>query len=304
MNVNLDGFVASLRSLWDELRERRLWPLALGLVVAIVAIPIIVSKPAKKATPPVPPASATGSASPAAAFQPVVSTEGRKSSEIHKNLRRFPSKNPFTPQGLNLSSTSGTASPTSSTTSTTSGSSGSTTASAGGSSSTTTSGGSSGSTTTPTTTSPSTTSKTFYYTYTVDVKFGKTGQEDKKTLTEFRALPGSDNPVVVFMGVRPDAETAVFLVSADASTKGDGKCKPSDTACTFLYLKKGDKETIEATNADQSITDYTLKLLDVNIKRTDAPNKASASKRSRATSRRQARARFTRIDRSIQALGL
>ena len=98
-------------------------------------------------------------------------------------------------------------------------------------------------------------------------------------------------------------KTAVFLVSADASTKGDGKCKPSDTACTFLYLKKGDKETIEATNADQSITDYTLKLLDVNIKRTDSPNKVSSSK-SRAVARREARARFTRIDRSIQALGL
>jgi hypothetical protein len=301
MNVNLDGVVAALRSVWDELVERRLWPLALALVVAIVAIPVVVSKPAKKAMPPVPPPAATGSASPAAAFQPAISTEGLKSSQIHKNLRRFPRKNPFTPQGINLSSTSGTASPAS-TPSSTSASSTPTSASGGSSATTTPSSGSSGSTTTPT--SPPTTSKTFYYTYTVDVKFGKTGQEDEKKLTEFRALPGSDNPVIVFMGVRPDAETAVFLVSADASTAGEGKCKPSDTECTFLYMKKGDKQTIEATNVDQSITDYTLKLLHIDIKRTDAPNKASASKQSRAIALREARARFTRIDRSIKALGL
>jgi hypothetical protein len=301
MNVNLNAVTATLRSVWDELVERRLWPLALALVVAIVAIPVLLSKPAKEASAPAPPPPATGSASPAAAFQPAVSIQGRKSSQIRKNLRRFTRKNPFTPQGVNLSPTSGTASPQGAAASATSTSSSSTS-----SASTTTpatTGGSSGSTTT--TPSPATTTpQVFYYTYTVDVKFGKTGQEDEKKLTEFRALPGSDNPVVVFMGVRPDAETAVFLIAADASTTGTGTCKPSDTECTFLYLKKGDKQTIEATNADSSITDYTLKLLDVNIKRTDSPNKASASKRSRAVARRESRARFTRIDRSIKALGL
>jgi hypothetical protein len=303
MNVNLDGVVAAVRTVWEELVERRLWPLALALVVGIVAIPVVLSKPANKAAPPVPPASATGSGSPAAAFQPAISTEGLKSSQIHKNLGRFPRKNPFTPQGVNLSSTSGAASPTS-TASSTSATSTSTSASTGSSPPTSASGGSSGSTTTSTPSVPKTTSKTFYYTYTVDVKFGKTGQEDEKKLTEFRALPGSDNPVIVFMGVRPDGKTAVFLVSANASTTGNGTCKPSDTECTFLYMKKGDKKTIEATNVDQSITDYTLELLHVDLKRTDAPSKASASKQSRAVARRQARARFTRIDRSIQALGL
>jgi hypothetical protein len=299
LNLNLNGITASLRSVWDELVERRLWPLALALVVAIIAVPVLLSKPAKEASPPVPPPAATSSASPSAAFQPAVSTEGPKSSEIRKNLRRFTRKNPFTPQGVNLSSTSGTASAPASPTTT----SASSESVSGGSSSTSANGGSSGSTTTtspPATTSP----QVFYYTYTVDVKFGKTGQEDEKKLTEFRALPGSDNPVIVFMGVRPDGETAVFLVSADASTTGAGTCKPSDTECTFLYMKKGDKQTIEATNVNGSITDYTLELLGVDLKRTESPTKASSSQRSRALARRESRARFTRIDRSIQALGL
>ena len=304
MNLKLTTVTTPLRGLWDELVERRLWPLALALVVAIVAIPVLLSKPAKQASPPVPPPAATSGASPSAAFQPAVSTEGRKSSQIRKNLRRFTRKNPFTPQGANLSATSGTASAAGAASATGTSSSASTSQSTTGGSTTTTTGSSGSSGSTTTTSPPATTSETFYYTYTVDVKFGKTGQEDEKKLTEFRALPSSDNPVVVFMGVRPDAETVVFLVSADASTTGEGKCKPTDTECTFLYMTKGDKQTIEATNVDGTITDYTLKLVDVNLKRTTAPAKASASKRSRAVARRESRARFTRIDRSIQALGL
>jgi hypothetical protein len=303
MNVNLGAVTTTLRSIWDELVERRLWPLALALLVAIVAIPVLLSKPAKEASPPVPPPAATSGVSAGAAFQPAVSTEGRKSSQIRKNLGRFNRKNPFTPQGIDLSATSGTASAATAGSSVSgTSSSTSTDQSATGGSTTTTGTGSSGSSGSATTPAP--TPEIFYYTYTVDVKFGETGQEDKKTLTEFRALPSSDNPVMVFMGVRPDAETAVFLVAADASTTGDGTCKPSDTECTFLYMKKDDKQTIEATNVDGTVTDYTLKLLDVNIKRTDSPNKASASKKSRAIARRESRARFTRIDRGIKALGL
>jgi hypothetical protein len=307
MNVNLSNVTNTLRSVWDELVERRMWPLALALVVAIVAVPVLLSKPAEKASPVAPAPAATGAGSPAAAFQPAVSAEGPKSSEIRKNLRRFARKNPFTPQGITLSASSGTAAAAASATSTT-GSSTATSTSTGSTTTTGTSGtgttgtGTSGST--PTTTPAPTTTGTFYYHYTVDVKFGKVGQEDNKTLTEFRALPGSDNPVVVFMGVRNDGETAVFLVSADVSTTGDGKCKPSDTACTFLYLKKGEKQTIEATNVDGTITDYTLKVRDINVKRTTAPTKASASKRSRTIARREARARFNRIENSIQTLGL
>src|SRR5207247_2428124 len=161
-----------------------------------------------------------------------------------KNLRRFNKKNPFTPQGLSVpapSATAGTAQPVgTAATAVTTG-----TPSAGGSStsgSATVQGGSTGSSGTA---SPGASTKTFYYTYTVDVKFGKTGNTDAKTLTEFRALPSSADPVVVFMGVRPDGKTAVFLVSASATTTGDGTCRPSDTECTFLYMKKDDTQTIE-----------------------------------------------------------
>jgi hypothetical protein len=137
------------------------------------------------------------------------------------------------------------------------------------------------------------------------VRFGKTGSEDAKTLKEFRPLPSSDNPVVVFMGVKNDGETAVFLIAADSSVTGDGTCKPSDTACTLLYMKKGDKETIEAVNADQSITQYTLELRGIDVEKTEGPAKANdASADERVALRHERRTRFRRIVRNVQSFGL
>jgi hypothetical protein len=308
MNVNLSSIVTPLRGLWDDLVESRLWPLAIVLVVALIAVPVVLLKPAKS-TPLPPAAPAAGASSPSVAFQAAVSTEGKKSSQIRKDLRSFKRKNPFTPQGITLGgggggAASGTATPTGPAT-TASLTGGGSSTSASGSSGT----GSSGTgTTSPTTPSaPAATTKTFYYHYTVDVSFGKTGNEDDKTLSEFRSLPGSDNPVIVFMGVKNDGKTAVFLVSAKATTTGDGKCSPSDTQCTFLYMKKGDKQTIETVESDGvTITDYTLKVKGINVKRTTAPQKAASSSKAHASKadRRASRNRLLRIENTFQALGL
>jgi hypothetical protein len=287
LNLNLKAIVNPVRSLWEELVERRLWPILVVLVIALVAVPVMLSKPAKEAQPLPPTPAATSTGSPAAAFQPAVTTEGRKSSQIRKRVNSFKRKNPFTPQGVTQRSAgagAGTATIAGgggAVTPTTTSDPGALTAggSSPGSGGTTQSGDSVGGS------GGGTSTKSFYYHYTVDVKFGKAGNLDKKTLTDFRALPSSDNPVLVFMGVKNDGATAVFLMTANASTLGDGTCAPTDTECTFLYLKKGDKQTIEAVNADGSITDYGLKLLSVDVKRTKGPDKAASSKAHRSAHR-------------------
>jgi hypothetical protein len=304
-NVNLNSIVNPLRSLWEELVERRLWPIAIVLVVALIAVPVLLSKPAKEAAPP-PLSTGTGAGSPGLAFQPAVTTDGIKSSQIRKRLRSFKRKNPFTPQGLSAGGGSDAgageatvnlngATPIGSTDS--GASTGSLTDGSSVTGGTEQSGGSTG--------SGGTTTESFYYHYTADVKFGKTGNEDSKTLTEFRALPSSDNPIVVFMGVKNDGETAVFLVTANASTLGDGMCSPTDTECTFLYLKKDDKQTIEAVDTDGSITGYTLELLSIDVKRTKGPEKAaSTTKSERVRLRAESRSRLRRVENSFRALGL
>jgi hypothetical protein len=304
MNVNLNAVVNPLRSLWEELVERRLWPILIVLVVALVAIPVVLSKPAKEAAPLPPAPAATGTGSPAHAFQPAVSSEGLKSSQIRKSIRSFKRKNPFVSPSLPRSSagsSAGTATVTGGGAATPTGSTDPGALTAGGGSPVTggtdQSGGSVGGS------GGGTSAETFYYHYTVDVKFGKTGNTDQKTLTEFRALPSSDNPVLVFMGVKNDGETAVFLITANASTVGEGTCSPSDTECTFLYLQKDDKQTIEAVDSDGGITTYSLELLSVDVRRTKGPEKAASSSE-RASLRTERRQRLRRVENTFRALGL
>jgi hypothetical protein len=108
------------------------------------------------------------------------------------------------------------------------------------------------------------------------VRFGKQGDLDRKTLSQFRPLPSSADPVAVFMGVREDGKTAIFLLSSAASSTGEGNCEPDDT-CTFLYMKKGDKQTFEAVATNNEVVTYELVLLGIDVKRTTGPNKAAAA---------------------------
>ena len=150
-------------------------------------------------------------------------------------------------------------------------------------------------------------SQTFYYTYAADVRFGKEGNLDRKTLNQFRSLPSSQDPVVVFMGVSEDGETAIFLLSSAASSTGEGNCEPDDT-CTFLYMKEGDKQRFEAVNENDEVVTYELVLLGIDVKRTDGPEKAassSRSKRSKRSARRveDAKGRTNPFARGFQAIG-
>jgi hypothetical protein len=293
---------AFVRSTIDDLVEKRLWPVAAVLLVALVGIPVLLSNPADERPAPVStavtPAVAGGDA--LSAFQPAVSAEGKKSSEIRKELKGFESKDPFKPQNLGGGGSSGTA--------------GSVEvqggdATAGGGSIDpsiadapplgTSGGGAVGGDSTTDTSGTTTEPQTFFYTYAADVRFGKEGNLDRKTLSQFRSLPSSQNPVVVFMGVREDGETAIFLLSSAASSTGEGNCEPDDT-CTFLYMKAGDKQRIEAVNENDEVVTFELVLLDIDVKRTDGPEKAASSSRSKRSNRSAQAGRKARSARRVE----
>jgi hypothetical protein len=300
--MNINNLNTTVRSVFSDLMEKRLWPIAVVLGVALIAIPLLLSNSAGSepaATPLTPVTPATGGGS-LPAFQPVVNTEGKKSSEIRKNLRGFEAKDPFEVQGLGGggggSNSDGTVQVQDTAPTTDSGASG------GGSAtpeSTSGSSGDQGSSPTPTPTSTGSQELT-YFKYTVDVRFGKSDNDlDKKRLDQFRALPSSEDPVIVFMGVRTDGETAVFLVSSASSTTGEGNCKPDDT-CTFLYMKPGEQQSFEAIDGNNAVITYVLKLLDVNVEKTKAPEGTKASRRAARNVARDQREGFNR---RIQAIG-
>ena len=65
--------------------------------------------------------------------------------------------------------------------------------------------------------------------YVADLRFGQA--DSMKTLRDvarLTPLPSASNPFFVFLGVKEDGKTLVFLVSSDAKATGDGTCKPSN----------------------------------------------------------------------------
>jgi hypothetical protein len=301
------------RSILDDLVEKRLWPVAVALLVALLAIPVLLSNSAdnEPGTAPVPVTPAVAPGGSLAAFEPVVSTEGKKSSEIRKDLEGFESKDPFKPQNLGGGGGSSSGSvEVQGADAATSGGGGSVTPDSGSFGGSTPTGPTSGNDTSTGSSGAATKTQTFYYAYTADVRFGKEGNLDRKTLSQFRALPSSQDPVVVFMGVREDGETAIFLLSSAASSTGEGNCEPDDT-CTFLYMKKGDEQRLEAVTTNNEVVTYELVLLDIDARRTDGPEKAKSSSRKASASRKsrskrsveRAKGRENPFARGFQAIG-
>ena len=263
-----------LRNLVNELVERRLWPVALLLVVALVAVPLLLAKPSSSADDdgtsgvPAPAAAAAAAQLPG---EPVVSVA--PADEPNAPLRGH-EKDPFRQQHVPAASTATASSATSSGSPSTgaggtSGGSG-TAPSPGG-------GGSPGGTPAP---APRT------YTYaSIDVRFGKAGlplhaHDDVPRLSP---LPGPMKPIVVFMGMRADHATAVFLVSTDVHAQGDGRCVPSKKTCEAIELRRGQTALLDWTDPDGSVAQYELDLVDVTLHETTS--KAVADRAYARTSR-------------------
>jgi hypothetical protein len=291
------------RDLFDDMVERKLWPVALVLLVALIAIPVLLAKPASNSTAPLPGAAQTspavsGAPSPLTAFEPVVSAS--VTTDQSKGLRGR-AKNPFTPKGIDFAAADAAASvepiPGLGNTQVSTGQ----TATGAGDAAPQSGGGDTGSQGTDT-------GGKKYFTYTAKVRFGEEGDTQTRTLSEFRSLPSSDNPIAVFMGVKTDGKTAVFLMSSSTTTTGDGDCEPTDSECTFLYLKAGDAQLIETVTPEGEIVSYELELVDISVKETDGPSNANASGKTKAhgsarkSARRAARARVRNAAQALHRL--
>ena len=246
-----------LLDIWHDLREKRLWPVAVGLLVAIVAIPVVMAKPAK--APPVesaPPAATTAALPTVARDQTIVDSS---------NLDAFDIKNPFSDEADRTAGTVPGQGDTGSATGTGSGSGsggGSDTGSGGD-----VAGGSGGSAPSGDSGSGGSGGGTKYYTYTVDVKFGARKLRDFKSMETLDLLPDDQNPVVSFMGMTDGAKTAVFFVVDPAfEADGEGTCNPSPDDCRFIYMGVEDDRDEETLSAAEGAVEYTLQLTKINIR--------------------------------------
>src|SRR4051812_18486350 len=274
--------------LWHDLREKRLWPVAVGLLAAIVAVPAILFKPASDAAPPAATTPHTGSAD----TLPVVAVESGPNEG--SKLEAFDEKNPFKPMKdlakQPASSSDGTAGSGDLPSGGDSASGGSASGGAGGSAGSpgasggqsggTPSGGSTSGGSTPTTT---TTHSTTWFHYTAEFTFGTPGSPKRyKNVGNFTLLPDEKTPAIVFVGIGDDHKSAMFYVSDPAfEADGEGTCNAEGEACRFVTLKLGDSSDEETFTASDGSVSYDLKLEKINREEVGsgkAPDTAAAPK--------------------------
>jgi hypothetical protein len=234
--------VSFLRNLVQDLVDKRLWPVAVVLVVAVVAVPVVLKKSEPHADTVA--AARQPSTAPVLPGTPVsLHADG-----FHDALSGAPLKDPFRQQHVPKPPMSVTAQVQPSQSGSSSGSSGS----SGGTGTGGTGNGGGGSGKPPASGSTK-----------IKLRFGTAGTAlTTYELAPLTALPSASNPILIYLGLLKDGKTAAFLVSSDGTPQGDGTCKPSASVCQTLLMKAGDTEFLDLSN-DTGAAQYELDVLKV-----------------------------------------
>jgi len=283
-----------LRNVLHDLVEKKLWPVAVALVVALIAVPVVLGGGGTDATADAGAVATTNGLEDHrdVARAAVVSLEEQAAGKV---VRDGQTRNPFSQhhqpkaqeivsQAIEKAKTlvTGGSGSSGSAPSGGSGSSGSAPAPAPagstGGGGTPTTGGSA-----PAKSKPKSDAEADS-TYHVSLKFGEAGSEKTyKNVARLTPLPSSTNPFFVFLGLKDDGKTAVFLISADAVPSGDGVCKPSAESCETVELKKGDVEFFDLQTGTAGVVQYQLDLNGIDTGK--ASTKASAARAHKRESR-------------------
>lgn len=246
--MNLNGVKPFLRNVLDDLVEKRLWPVAAGLVAALVAVPLLLGSGGSAAKPAPAPAAKTAENPPLASQALVSMTQDDTTAPAKAKDRPGSVRNPFKQLHVPKPVAPATAS---------SAASGGPRPSSGG--------GASGGTTAPSTTSGTAVAPTkapatapvsapkptaapnALDVYRVSISFGPDGQQRKVIDNPPRllSLPSLQSPMFVFYGVTHTAKgtRVVFLTDPSSNPAGDGTCLPSGTFCEMVVMKVGDIES-------------------------------------------------------------
>jgi hypothetical protein len=264
-----------LKAVIGDLRDKRLWPIALALIAAIAAVPVLLSNSAKPVA--VPTNNGVAPPAPGATALPAVNVQSAPS---HSRLKGS-ARDPFAQQ-----TPSATAAGASAPAGSSSRSGGAAPASGSGAGSGTAGSGKAPSTASTTGTTPTTSPSggdpgqpVRYFFYVTDLAFGRSGTHLRtyRNAPRLTPLPSASNPTVVFLGVRDAGKAAVFMVWSLSSLSGDGTCMPSRAVCSFLRLRPGQHETINAPDSQGTHSTYTLKLATIQVRSTSSLAQAKAA---------------------------
>lgn len=300
--------ISHVRNLVQDLVERRLWPVALLLAVALAAVPVVLGRGGGDA--------ASTAALPAAPITRGTGTAEKAQITIDTSVpavrdRAGRLRNPFkapasatpkitatagdSPSPSAAAATGDTSAAATGGAATTGTSTGSGTSSTGSSDSGATSTGSSGTSSggtgrTKTKTAPKTTTTTTAPTaedttdtYHVSVRFGVDGGKltTIRDVARLSPLPSVTDPFFVYLGVlkvsTSNTKRAVFIVSSDATPNGEGACHPTKQDCEAVELTVGQTAYFDATAPDGKVTQYELQLAGIHKTVVTSEAKASAA---------------------------
>jgi hypothetical protein len=268
-----------LLDLWHDLREKRLWPVAVVLLLGLVSVPVLLAKPAEDPGPP--PVTAAPAvkekereALAALAQVKLAEEEAGKGS----TLGVFNPDDPFKPPKGTIKKPDsglpggGDAIVDGGTTGPGGGSAGGTDGSTGG-----TTGGTGGGTTPD---SGDGQTQTTVFKYVVDVTFSANGNTRRiKGLEKLDMLPNAASPLLIFMGVTAKGGDAVFLVDSTLEAAGEGRCKPSPSECAFAYIGAGAEYVFTEDDGDT----YTVQVDEIRKVKVSASGSKAKGAKARAS---------------------
>jgi hypothetical protein len=282
-----------LRNVLKDLVEKRLWPVALLLVGALVAAPMLLGRSAgDSAAPATPGSSATanvagagGTASKAAVTLETDPSDAEHTAGKVRDPFRAPKAKAKKATNADAATPAATPAPTAVTGGTTT-SAPDTSAPSGSSSTGSSSTGttSTGSAKPKTTTKPKTTApkaEDAKDTYHVSLRISTDGGELKtiRDVARLSPLPSVTDPFFAFLGVIETKTThekrAVFVVSSDVTPLGDGSCHPTKQDCESVELANGDSMYFSYTKPDGTPGQYELQL--AGIHKTEVTSQAKAA---------------------------
>jgi hypothetical protein len=266
-----------LLDLWHDLRAKRLAPVAAVLALALVAVPVVLSKPSEE---PAPPPTTARKAPDPKDLKALASVKLEQTDDRGSSLGVFDPSDPFRPP-KKVTKRSKQESDVASSVEGETPSSGTGDTGAGGDTGDTgdTGGGTTGGGETPSTGGGDAPTTTVQYRYVVDVTFIANGRKRHiKGMERLDMLPSQDSPLLLFLGVTANAGNAVFLVDSTLEAAGEGKCKPRASDCAFLYIGAGSEH--EFTNEDGD--SYTLRINEIRKVKVDGTAAASRSRSARA----------------------
>lgn len=228
------------RDTWQDLREKRLWPIAVLLALALVAIPLLLTKSAAQ-----PASEQVVTAQPGDETRVAVSRDdgNAASSGAGSALDRFAEGDPFTPPGRIAKKDGGE---TASASAAGPSDAGSGSATGGGESTPPSSGHDS-----PVAQPPTTRTETTEFEYVADVTFWN-GERRRQLrgLRKLAMLPNQSAPVLIFMGASAQGGNAIFLVDSTLKTTGEGTCVPDRANCAYVHIGPGAEQLFTTESGD------------------------------------------------------